>query len=144
MYKIPEPQTVKRLNSWRTLRNHIEHSLTPLDDIAEFFNQFPRVKIYTDPYDQSTWPTPWELIEENQYCPFNIILAIAYTIQLCSRFNDLQPKITITIDEITKTVYYLLFLKDEVYGFIQNEWIHKNDLPKSLKNIKIYHLDPLN
>lgn len=144
MYKIPEPQTVKRLNSWRTLRDHIEHSSTPLDDIAEFFNQFPRVKIYTDPYDQTTWPTPWELIEENQYCPFNIILAIAYTIQLCSRFNDLQPKITITIDEITKTVYYLLFLKDEVYGFIQNEWIHKNNLPKSLKNIKIYHLDPLN
>ena len=144
MYKVPETQVIKRLNSWRELRNHLETSSTPLNDLIEFFNQFPKVKIYTDPYDQTTWPTPWQLIEENQYCPFNMLLAIAYTIQLCNRYNHLQPKITITIDENTKTVYYLLFLENKIYGYLEDEWIQEDQLPKSLRNIKIYWLDPLN
>lgn len=143
MYKVPEKQVIKRLETWKLLRRHLETSNTPFEDVVNFFNQFPKVKIYTDPYDQSTWPSPWELIEENQYCAFNLILAVAYTIQLSDRFKSLQPQITISIDSVNKTMYYLLFLDDKVYGF-NDEWLDVNKLPKSLKNIKIYHLAPLN
>jgi hypothetical protein len=144
MYKIPEKSFLKRLDAWRTLRDHVEKSSTPFEDVAEFFNKFPKVKIYTDPYNQLTWPTPWQLIEENEYCPFNLLLAIAYTFQLCNRFNHIQPKITITVDKYNKTVYYLLFLDNKVYGYLDDNWIDENELPKSLTNTKIYLLDPLN
>lgn len=144
MYKIPDHNVVKRLDCWKKLRLQLEKSLTPLEDTSNFFSKFPKVKYYTDPYDRSTWPTPWELIEENQFCPFNTILAIAYTIQLCDRFKNIQPQITISIDNNNKTVYYLLLIGNKIYNYNLKEWVDKNQISKSLKHIKIYLLDPIN
>lgn len=143
MFKVIEKETDKRLSAWINLRQHLEKSTRPLEDVIEFFQKYPHVKLYTDPYDQSTWPTPWELIEENEYCPFNLILAVCYTLQLCKRFENIRPKITISIDLINKTVYYLLFVDDKVYGYDYSEWISANLIPTTLKDIKIYHMDPL-
>ena len=143
MYKILEKQTNQRLSAWYALRQHLENSTTPFDDVVEFFNHFPKVKIYTDPYNDSTWPTAWELIEENEYCPFNLILGICYTLQLCERFKNITPKITITLDKLTNSVYYLLFVEDSVYGYEDGGWTPVKNLPKSLKNIKIYCMPPL-
>ena len=143
MFKVPEKTTQKRLADWRNLRQYLETSDTPFDDVSSFFNQFPKTKVYTDPYDQSSWPTAWELIEENQYCSFNIVLGICYTLQLCSRFEKLKPKITISIDKATNSVYYLLVMENMVYGYEDECWINTKSLPKSLKTIKIYTMPPL-
>lgn len=144
MFKVPEKHTQKRLAAWRELRQHLESSSTPFDDVAAFFNQFPKAKFYTDPYSQPTWPTAWELIEENEYCPFNILLGICYTIQLCDRFKHIEPKITISIDKSSNSMYYLLFLNNTVYGYEDGVWSSKDFLPKSLKTLKIYQMPPIN
>ena len=143
MYKILEKQTTQRLSAWYNLRQQLENSIAPFDDVVEFFNQFPKVKVYTDPYDDTTWPTAWELIEENEYCPFNLILGICYTLQLSERFKNISPKITITIDKTSNSVYYLLFVEDSVYGYEDGAWTPVKNLPKSLKNLKIYRMPPL-
>ncbi len=127
----------KNLSAWYNLRQHLETALNPLTDVANFFLHLPRTKFYTDPYDPTTWPTPWELISENEYCNFNLILGICYTIQLTERFKKYQPKINVAIDNINKTVYYLLFVEDKVYGYGE-EWIDQKNLPKSLKIQKKY------
>ncbi len=143
MFKVLDKTLEKRLSAWQTLRTHLETTLTPFDDVVNFFNQFPKTKIYTDPYNQKTWPSPWELIEENEYCSFNLILGICYTLQLCERFQSIKPKITITIDKKDNSVYYLLFIDDKVYGIPDHEWVNVNDLSKSLTHIKIYNMIPL-
>ncbi len=131
-----------RLSAWYTLRQLLETSVDPLNDAANFFLKLPKTKIYTDPYDSSTWPTPWELIDENEFCQFNLILGICYTLQLTERFKNIHPKIKLSIDTNNKTVYYLLFINDKVYGY-ENEWIDVKDLPKSLKTQKIYAMKQL-
>lgn len=131
------------LDEWFRFRQQLEASSSPLDDTHNFFSRFPIIKVYTDPYDRSTWPTPWELIHENQYCPFNKVLAVCYTLQLTTKYQISQPTITITIDKNNKTVYYLLFIDDKVYGYDSNGWISAKNLPITLKNIKIYNMDPL-
>ena len=133
-----------RLKSWYALRQTLETSATPLEDVSRYFLRLPRVKIYTDPYDSSTWPTPWELIDENEYCEFNIILGICYTLQLTERFKSIQPTINLAFDNNNKIVYYLLFIEDKVYGYVEDKWAEISDLPKSLKMQKIYRMDPLN
>jgi hypothetical protein len=143
MFKFTEKTSVNRLSAWKNFRQSLETSLTPFEDVINFFHQFPHVKVYTDPYDQSTWPTPWELIDENEYCPFNLILAVCYTLQLCERFKNISPTIKISIDKINKTVYYLLFIDDKVYGYDYSSWISANLLPTTLNNIKIYTMPPL-
>lgn len=132
----------RHTSTWYSIRQKLETIDNPLTVVAEFFEKLPKVKIYTDPYDPSRWPTPWELIEENEYCPFNLILGICYTLQLTERFKDCQPKINVSIDTINKTVYYLLFVDDKVYGY-DSEWIPASTLPKSLKTQKMYAMKSL-
>ncbi len=139
---IEDQHTQRNLTSWYNLRQHLETAKDPLTDVANFFLKLPRVKIYTDPYDSATWPTPWELISENEFCKFNLILGICYTLQLTERFKDCQPKINVAIDKINKTVYYLLFLEDKVYGY-DEAWINISELPKSLKIQKKYAMPQL-
>jgi hypothetical protein len=138
-----DDRVVKRqLAAWYQLRQQLETSDTPLEDTSRFFLRLPRVKIYTDPYDSATWPTPWELISENEYCEFNLILGMCYTLQLTERFKDCQPTINVSFDTVNKTVYYLLTLNDKVYGY-DEDWIDAKDLPKSLKTQKIYVMKQL-
>jgi hypothetical protein len=138
-----EKASQKRLTSWYDLRQRIELSSNPFEEVSKYFSRLPRVKIYTDPYDSSTWPSPWELIDENEYCEFNIILGICYTIQLTERFKHVQPKINVAIDNINKTVYYLLIIDDKVYGYANEEWTTIDQLPTTLKMQKIYAMKPL-
>lgn len=143
MYKFLEKNSDQRLVDWYNFRQQLESSTSPLEDCAAYFSRVPRVKIYTDPYDQSTWPTAWQLIDENEYCQFNIILAICYTLQLTKNFENVCPTIKIAIDNVNKTVYYLLFIDDKVYGLDNRGWISVKYLPKSLKYLKIYTMPPL-
>jgi hypothetical protein len=131
-----------RLSDWYALRQQLEKSFDPLNDVVNFFSKLPTAKFHTDPYDSSRWPTPWELIDENEYCKFNLILGICYTLQLTERFKNIRPKIKLSIDNFNKTVYYLLVVDDKIYGY-EDEWISTKDLPKSLKTQKIYAMKPL-
>ena len=132
----------QNLSAWYKLRQHLETATDPLGDVAKFFSKLPRVKRYTDPYDEDTWPTPWELITENQYCDFNRILGMCYSLQLTDRFKNCHPKINVAIDRINKTVYYLLLVEDKVYGY-DDDWTDIKTLPKSLKLQKIYTMKQL-
>ena len=132
----------RQLDAWFKLRQNLETSEDPFLDVSKFFLKLPRVKFYTDPYDSSTWPTPWELVSENEYCEFNLILGMCYTLQLTDRFKNVQPKIHIAVDNVSKTVYYLLLIEEQVYGY-DDGWSTVSDLPKSLKIQKIYNMKPL-
>lgn len=125
-------QTDQLIKNWYNLRQRLETDETPFLTVVKYFLKFPKVKIYTDPYDQSTWPTPWELIAENQYCRINFLLAVAYSLQLTERFSNISPEIAIAIDSYSKTVYYLLIINDQVLGYADCIWCTVNDLPKSL------------
>lgn len=135
--------TQTTFSSWYKLRQQLETVEDPLILVAKFFHRLPRTKWYTDPYDQTNWPTPWELIEENEYCEFNLILGMCYTLQLTERFKKSKPLINVAIDTINKTVYYLLLIEDKVYGYVEEEWVGATTLPKTLKMQKIYSMSPL-
>jgi hypothetical protein len=143
MFKPAEQTSKIRLANWYQFRQQLETSSTPLDDVLNYFKNVPRVKIYTDPYDQNTWPTAWQLIDENEYCQFNLILGICYTLQLTKAYQNYTPLIKIALDKINKTVYYMLFIDDKVFGFDQTGWISAKTLPKTLNYLKIYTMPPL-
>ena len=140
---IAEQLQKTRLTTWYTFRQHLEESPDPFSDVAEFFRRLPRVKFYTDPYDSERWPTAWELIDENEYCEFNLILGMCYTLQLTERFKNSRVTINVASDSINKTGYYLLIIDDNVYGYADEEWIDVKELPKTLKMQKIYNMKQL-
>jgi hypothetical protein len=131
------------IHNWYKFRQDLELVPNPLEETGKFFLSKPRVKFYTDPYDQSTWPRPWELITENEYCPFNLILGICYTLQLTERFNDITPTIAIAVDINSKEAYYLLIIEDQVFGYLDEEWTSTKNLPNTLKIKKKFKMESL-
>lgn len=129
----------QRLLVWSNFRKSLETSEDPIQDTIDFYKASPNVSINTDPWDKTRWPSPWELVEENQYCEFCTVLGICYSLQLTDRFSQTQFEIHISVDTKTSSTHYLLFVGDTVIGYPDNESIiHVNDLPDSISTKKIY------
>ena len=88
----------ERLSKWRKFREQLESSSKPLNDVVQFYSLAPTVSIHTDPYNEKSWPGPWELLHENQYCSFCKILGMCYTLQLTESFNGKTFEIIIGRD----------------------------------------------
>lgn len=128
---------------WKEFRRKLETAEDPINDCIAFYSKAPFTSIHTDPYDETTWPTPWELLHENQYCNFCIVLGICYTLQLTERFKDSNFEIHIDVEKETKERVYLLHLDDKVIG-LGDCWVNKVDLNGSFYPEKIYNMKKLN
>jgi len=119
----------QRLALWRSFRSALETAEDPIQDTIDLFNRAPEVSIAADPYTQSTWPAPWEIIKENNYCVFVKILAICYTLQLTDRFTPARFEIHITHDKQRSSVEYLLFIDDRVVSPAGDTHVHRSQVP---------------
>lgn len=122
----------ERIVTWSRFRATLETSADPISDVINFWNDVPLASRNLDPFDMTTWPDPWEMIEENSYCEFGRLLAIAYTLKLTDKFKDWQPVFKIGLDRKTSRRYYMLLIGDQVVGFDQEKSVHINDIPKSI------------
>ena len=129
-----------RLTIWREFRNELETSADPLQDTIDFYNQAPYCLIAADPFTPSSWPTAWELLEENNYCAFVKILAICYTLQLTDVLSQASYEIHITRDFKNSSTYYLLYVDERVIGFTGETHVHSNELPTNLRSELVHAL----
>jgi hypothetical protein len=131
-----------RLRHWAEFRKNINNVKDPIQATIDQYNRAPSVSIHTDPYDRSTWPTPWELIKENQYCAFCKLLGIAYTLQLTDCFSTEPFEIHIQRSDETSETFYLLVVGDRVVGYQGDTHVAKADLPSHLLLQQRYTLSP--
>ena len=122
----------KRLAAWHEFRKNLDNDLDPIQTTIDFYKSAPRVNINCDPWDPDTWPTPWQLLQENEYCDYCIILGICYTLQLTNTFKQNNFEIHISIDRELTERYYLLHLNNVVIGYDTKTYINKDSLPTSL------------
>ena len=128
----------KRLLDWQFFRNEtLKESSNIVDDVIALYQKAPTVSIHTDPYNKDTWPNPWELIFENQYCKFCKILGICYTLQLTESFKGEKFKIHIGNNWKNHQTYYLLSIDDRVIG-LEDNYIHISNLPSDIVLEKNY------
>lgn len=127
-----------RLAIWRQLRDSLATSNNPIQDVIDYWNDIPQGQRNADPFDDQTWPDPWEMIEENSYCEFTKILAMAYTLKLSKLYDDWQPVIKIGLDRTQSRMYYMLYLGDQVIGFDEEKSVHISELPKNIHIEKIH------
>lgn len=129
-----------RLFEWNRLRKNLEHSVNPIEDTVSYWQTIPCCSRNCDPYDSSTWPSPWEMIEENSYCEFTKLLAIAYTLKLTDKFKDLIFLIKIGLDKRQSRMYYLLCVGDQVVAIDDIKSMHINQVPKNIHIQKIHQI----
>lgn len=116
---------VQKIKMWRELRQSVETAENPFDLVLDFWKDAPTTKIATDPYNKDTWPDPWEMILQNEYCEFMKILAIFYTLQLTDRFSHCHFEIHIFLDQQESRTIYLLSVDKNSLGYYNDSYIAK-------------------
>jgi hypothetical protein len=51
-------------------------------EVDKFWQQCPETTHYLHPADIKSWPDPWQLLDDNMYCPYARALGIIYTLIL--------------------------------------------------------------
>lgn len=133
----------ERLASWVEFRSTIETSEDPHRSVLDYYSQANLVSIQVDPFDQNLWLGPWDLLLENEYCNFAVVLGMAYTLQLTERFSSSDFEIHIITDYSNSELKYLLYIDKMVIDYQQNRVVLSDDIPDNYKIEKVYKLEPL-
>jgi hypothetical protein len=124
----------ERLSDWAIFRKTLDTSLTPLEDVWEFWKQAPYIPFNhrIDPFNQKSWPTPWDIIVENKYDDFTKALMIGWTIVLTNRFKNSRVEIKTLVND-QKTCYYNVVCveNDQVINYSDNGPVRVEKLPDS-------------
>lgn len=119
----------ERLGSWSELRSRVQHQ--PLEQallsINAWWFESPWVPYHLHWDDQSSWPDPWQLLDDNIYCSLARGLGILYTIAVINR-ADIDSAVLTEVGSdnlvlIGKSKYILNWDKDEIVNInlgIQN------------------------
>lgn len=73
-----------RLRSWYDLRQTLQNADTKTKclEIDNWWQSAPLVNHYLHPHEIESWPTPWELLYDNEYCSMARALGMTYTLLL--------------------------------------------------------------
>jgi hypothetical protein len=73
-----------RLRSWYDLRQTLQTADTKTKclEIDTWWQSAPIVNHYLHPHEIDVWPTPWELLYDNEYCHIARGLGMIYTLVL--------------------------------------------------------------
>jgi hypothetical protein len=110
-----------RLSRWREFRQNLNTCDIAVAclKIVKWWQSAPLANITIDPLDTSTWPTPWEMINCNDYCEHSIALGMAYTMHYAN--PDIECELVYLINK-EKSIERLCALINKKYllNFEQN------------------------
>jgi hypothetical protein len=133
----------QRLSAWVELRKRIDEVDSPFEAVVDFWKDLPFVAYNKniDPYNQRSWPTPWDIISENIYDDFTIALMTGYTLLLTKKFADSRVEIKTMVDKNKTKLYNLVYLDDNTVLNYEQGPVKAQDIPDSfrLENLVILH-----
>lgn len=121
-----------RLTQWREFRTQLEVSKDPLQEVQDLWRSAPIVNKYLETWNVQHWPTPWELLKENRFCPIAIPLMMGWTLKLTERFKKDDVLIKICIDHTTQMYYNITVISNTVLNYETNKAVSMEMLPDSL------------
>lgn len=93
-YHISCPDRILQWRRWRQELDEIDVTAA-LGLVCMNWMMVPRVNHYLAPDLPDTWPTPWELINDNHYCDLAVALGMFYSLQLSKHAKDHTFDVTI-------------------------------------------------
>ena len=87
-----------RLEDWKNFRKSLTDDLAEeeiLNRLAKYWTTVPVVRFYLDFDNPDTWPTPWELINDGEFCSTGIAYLMFKTLDLAptEKFKKSEMKL---------------------------------------------------
>jgi hypothetical protein len=126
----------ERLSAWTEFRQFLNTSVFPLQELADFWANAPYVPYNknVDPYNEYSWPTPWEIIVENKYDDFTRALMMAWTLKLTDKFKNSIIEIKTYTDSERQKQYNMVFIDNkDVVNYRDNEVVKAENVPESFR-----------
>lgn len=125
-----------RLTEWIDHRKQLDEVEDPLQEVWDFWHLAPFTphNRNIDPYYQKSWPSPWEIIEENKYDDFTKALMIGWTLKLTKKFKDSKIELKTFIDQSKTREYNLIYVDEQwVINYNDNGPITADIVPESFR-----------
>ena len=125
-----------RLTEWINLRNLLDNTESPLQEVWDFWHRAPFIphNIDIDPYYQGKWPSPWEIIEKNRYDDFTKSLMIAWTLKLTNKFKESKIELKTMTDADNQKLYNLIYIDENwVINYSDNGPVEVDDIRNDLR-----------
>ena len=125
-----------RLTEWANHRRKLDEVNDPLQEVWDFWHLAPFTphNRNVDPYYQQSWPSPWEIIEENKYDDFTKALMIGWTLKLTKKYQSSKIELRTLVDSARTRQYNLLYIDDNwVINYSDNGPIPTPEVPDSFR-----------
>jgi len=132
----------EKLKLWADFRTSLEQESDPIQAAIDFYSQSPKTSLNADPWDRDSWPTPWELLSDNEYCDFTRVLGICYSLQLTDCFKGSKFEIHICT-HASRGYVFLLAVDNQIIGWEEDTYVDYSQLPESVVPQHVYPMPDL-
>ena len=125
-----------RLTEWIDHRKQLDEVENPLQEVWDFWHLAPFIphNRNIDPYYQKSWPSPWEIIEDNKYDDFTKALMIGWTLKLTKKFKNSKIELKTFVDQSKTREYNLVYVDEQwVINYNDNGPINADSVPESFR-----------
>ena len=129
----------ERLAVWRKVR---QHQFDAVDDLLEQFKGIKLESRYLDYYTPSSWPNPFEIVNEGYFCQSGVTLILTATLihqNFISNREICMSVISSNIDGISGLV---LLDEEKVYNFLPGKVVTLRELEENATIFQVHKIDP--
>ena len=123
------------LASWLDLRTSM-NIRDSFQMVIDYWNAVPLTSHVgvLDPYYQTSWPTPWDIIARGKFDDFTKTVMIGYTFLLSLPYRNSTVEIRTYEDNIQNRLYNVAVLDNTwVFNLNDNNESHVSDIPEHFK-----------
>lgn len=104
----------ERLNIWRNVRQKPHNNIS---EVLEEFATIDPLPRYLDYYTPSSWPNPFEIVNEGYLCQSGVTLVLLSTLINKGFISEDTIQLPVISNNITGTSGLVIYDKDLVYNF---------------------------
>jgi len=111
----------QRLHYWRHLRDQLQVSVQPLQDLMHIYKQCPLTYTKTNFFDRNSWIQPWLQIQKNEYNEVDRLIHMWHTLKLTENFSEKSFEL-IQCEQNSKT-FYIMCVENQ-FCVVENSTIY--------------------
>lgn len=89
----------EQVSAWKSLREEIKllDEAEALQKVASYWAKAPLCRMAYDFEDHTSWPSPWEMVMESDWCPYSVAIGMEFTLRLAG-WNPDRMKLLVIRD----------------------------------------------